>query len=255
MEHVAITAMNGSPRTKESSTFSGRGEEGEEEESSSSPPRPDQQAPVNGEFVSGVETTVEPVVFNYFEETIRAILSRNGFRGYVEEDFCVFDSEFRRRALSSIGTLDRAQQESAFTEEWWITEGERASISSDGSSFSIRSGRSGGGDGQNSYVEFFCNITSSSSSGGGMSVMLFKRFSDFEKLEHAIKGAIIADKVALIVPALPPKQVFSFNGRWKDNAFVQQRRILLDAWLKAVLQIQSKGGAHIQDAFLAFFRA
>ena len=255
MAHVTTTAMNGRPRAKETS-----GGEEEYSSSSSSPsssPRRayQQQAPVDGEFVSGIEATVEPVVFNYFEETIRAILSRNGFRGYVEEDFCVFDSEFRRRALSSIGTLDRAQQESAFTEEWWITEGERASISSDGSSFSIRSGRSGGGDGQNSYVEFFCNITSSSSSGGGMSVMLFKRFSDFEKLEHAIKGAIIADKVALIVPALPPKQVFSFNGRWKDNAFVQQRRILLDAWLKAVLQIQSKGGAHIQDAFLAFFRA
>jgi hypothetical protein len=255
MAHVTTTAMNGRPRAKETS-----GGEEEYSSSSSSPSSPrrayQQQAPVDGEFVSGIETTVEPVVFNYFEETIRAILSRNGLRGYVEEDFSVFDSDFRRRTLSLTGTLDPAQQESALTEEWWIIDGERTSISSDGSSFPSRSGRSGGGDGQKSYVQFFSNITSSSSSSGkGMSLMLFKRFSDFEEFEHAIKCAVIADKVAVIVPALPPKQVFSFNGRWKDDAFVRQRRILLDAWLKAVLQIQSKGGAHIQDAFLAFFRS
>ena len=54
------------------------------------------------------------------------------------------------------------------------------------------------------------------------------------------------------IPELPAKQVFGFGGRWKNKDFVEQRRKLLDAWLRAVLLMQCKGGLGVKKAFSTF---
>ena len=189
-------------------------------------------------------------VYNYFEENVEAILAANGFKGSVD-DYSVIDSEFRRRTRSSLPTYRPAGTGSRnnSTDGIWLDEREGG-----GEIIEMPNPESGrmsiaimSSDGKESYVEFFCTLK-----GDGLSMLLFRRFSEFEKFESDLRKALRADGVSLNIPALPAKQVFSFSGRWKEQKFVDQRRQLLDAWITAIMTIQSKGGANSRAAFKTF---
>ena len=197
--------------------------------------------------------------YHYFDEDFERFLKDNSFKGAVD-DWTVIDSDFRRRAQSSLGSydeqasglsVDRENNNSRNSGEWVIDKNDGDSEilkpKADSRRLSLDPLGIMSGDGAESYVEFFCRLTSDN-----MTIWLFRRFSDFEKFEAQLRKALKADKSAIIIPALPAKQVFSFSGRWKEKKFVEQRRQLLDAWIKAVFMIQSKGGKNVQEAFKAF---
>lgn len=197
---------------------------------------------------------VDDKEYNYFDEDFERLLRENSFKGAVD-DWTVIDTDFRKRTRSSLGSYEaepsRGSRNSKNSDEWVVDMNAGAG---DGE-FVMRPNADSGrlslgmmsGDGQESYVEFFCRLSSDS-----MTIWLFRRFSEFEKLEAQLRKGLKSDKSPTGIPALPAKQVFSFSGRWKERKFVEQRRQLLDAWIKAIMVIQSKGGKNVQEAFKAF---
>lgn len=184
----------------------------------------------------------QEAAFNHFEEKINSILARGGFKGCID-DYHVFDTSYRKRR-----SIEVVNQNS----ESLLTEDDNSAPRSPSRRLSTGVLPSNG-DGENSYIEFFVELKGTSSVGEDVSLFLLRRFSDFEKFQAHLKLALKEGGVNTHIPALPAKQVFGFGGRWKEKKFVDQRKQLLDAWLRAVLRMQSKGGSEVRNAFKAFF--
>lgn len=180
----------------------------------------------------------EEVTYDHFEDRLRFILSDGGFVGGVD-DYYVFDTSFRkRRSLIGPSGLNSEKLDDLTVDN----PAPRPRRTSTGV------GLPSSNDGEDSYVEFFVKLKS----GTDMSLFLLRRFSDFEIFEANLRRALRVDGIRTPIPGLPAKQVFGFGGRWKEKGFVEQRRQLLDAWIKAVLLMQSKGGAEVKKAFAIF---
>ena len=175
------------------------------------------------EFIAG-EADEEEVTYDHFEDHLMQIMSTDGFRGGVK-DYFVFDTSFRKRR-STI-------ESSGLNSEKLGLDEEKSALRREGS-----------------YVEFVIELQGSS--GVDVSLFLLRRFSDFEKFETNLRQALKMDGIQTPIPGLPAKQVFAFGGRWKERGFVEERRQLLDAWLRAVLLMQSRGSSRIKKAFVAF---
>ena len=180
----------------------------------------------------------EEVTYDHFEDRLRLILNDGGFVGGVD-DYYVFDTSFRKRQ-SLIGSSGlNSEKLDDLTVDNPAPRPRRMSTGV---------GLPSSSDGEDSYVEFFVELKS----GTDISLFLLRRFSDFENFEANLRRALKVEGIRTPIPGLPAKQVFAFGGRWKEKGFVEQRRQLLDAWIKAVLLMQSKGGAEVKKAFIIF---
>ena len=129
----------------------------------------------------------DELTYDYFEDQLIRIMSSGGFRGSVN-DYCVFDTSFRKRRSSIESSEIDSECLPSMSEPTSTT---RVSTKVRRSSIAVR--RSSKNDGEASYVEFF--VEPHGSSGIEISLFLLRRFSDFEKFEADLRQALKLDGI------------------------------------------------------------